>query len=323
MCETYPRPFVNIAWFELVHILQTALPLDTVVSDHNCVRYTVVEEEGGWVVPEFEDQGEVVRARVLIGADGGRSTVRAQALMDGSPKYSGIMSWRGVLDSDSSLVPSHQQITISDGSPGGGPSRMFLAVDVQARITAWVAFAFMTKPPVDPGDGSFSHVACIKREFGAWENGVFDKLIANTDPDTILPLAIHERDPTQGSWGAGRVSLVGDAAHMMQPWLGQGTNTTIEDAYVLADTLAHVCISKEGAADKLADASVVDCALRQYEEKRRMRTDTLQMWSSQAPLRPLDQKPPPNSMRQFMRSKEEDDWMYTFSTEVTPGPVVS
>ena len=92
---------------------------------------------------------------------------------------------------------------------------------------------------------------------------------------------------------------------------------------MLADTLAHVCNSKEGAADKLADASVVDGALRQYEEKRKMRIDALQKWSSQAPLRPLDQKPPPNSMRQFMRSKEEDDWMYTFSTEVTPGPVAS
>ena len=279
------------------------------------------------MIPEFEGQGEAVKARILIGADGGRSTVRAQALKDGAPKYSGIMSWRGVLDSDSSLVPSHQQMTIIDGGPEGGPSRMLLAIDVQAQIIAWAAFAFMTKPPMDPRDKSICglhNVACIKEEFGVGENELFDRLIAGTDPDSILPLAIHDRDPTQGSWGAGRVSLVGDAAHLMQPWLGQGTNTTIEDAYVLADILAQ-CVrsSKEGASDKLADASVVDCALRQYEEKRRMRTDTLQTWSSQAALRPLDQKPPPNAMKPFMRSKEEDDWMYTFSAEEPPSPPVS
>ena len=318
MCETYPRPFVNIAWFELVHILQTALPPDTFVPDHNFLRYRIVEEDGGWVIPEFEGLGEVVRTRILIGADGGRSTVRAQALRDGPPTYSGVMSWRGVLNSDSSLVPSQQQITISDGGPEGGPSKMFLAVDIQARLTAWVAFAFMTKPPVIPEDGSFSHAACIKREFGSWENEVFNKLIDSTDPDTILPLAIHERGPIQGDWGVGRVSLVGDAAHMMQPWLGQGTNTTIEDAYVLADSLAQACNANEGPMDKLSDASVVESALRQYEKRRRTRTDTLQIWSSQAPLRPLNEKPPPNVMRQFMRSKEEDDWMYTFSTEGPP-----
>jgi salicylate hydroxylase len=63
-------------------------------------------------------------------------------------------------------------------------------------------------------------------------------------------------------WGRGPVTLLGDAAHPMLPFLAQGAATAIEDAAVLADCLAQ--------ADSPADA------LRTYEGLRRGRTARVQ-----------------------------------------------
>lgn len=67
---------------------------------------------------------------------------------------------------------------------------------------------------------------------------------------------VYDRPPTK-HWGAGRVTLLGDAAHPMTNAVGQGANMTIEDAVVLG-ALLH------GATDPVA-------ALRTYERKRMRR----------------------------------------------------
>src|SRR5262249_57035233 len=60
-------------------------------------------------------------------------------------------------------------------------------------------------------------------------------------------------------WGAGAVTLLGDAAHPMLPYLAQGAAMAIEDAAVLAQRLA-------GTRDNPA------AAMRRYERQRRSRT---------------------------------------------------
>jgi 2-polyprenyl-6-methoxyphenol hydroxylase-like FAD-dependent oxidoreductase len=64
--------------------------------------------------------------------------------------------------------------------------------------------------------------------------------------------------PRRDSWGAGLVTLLGDAAHPMAPALGQGACQAIEDGVFLGRFL-------KGDADP-ADA------LRRYEQKRIERT---------------------------------------------------
>lgn len=68
---------------------------------------------------------------------------------------------------------------------------------------------------------------------------------------------IHWRKPLR-SWGRGRVTLLGDAAHAMTPDLGQGAGQALEDAVVLAATLR--------------DADDLDTSLRAYERARIART---------------------------------------------------
>src|SRR4029077_16955293 len=70
------------------------------------------------------------------------------------------------------------------------------------------------------------------------------------------------RDPSW-SWGNGLVSLIGDAAHPMLPFLAQGAAMAIEDAAVLARELSRSPVDPAGA-------------LRRYEQARKRRTARIQ-----------------------------------------------
>jgi salicylate hydroxylase len=74
---------------------------------------------------------------------------------------------------------------------------------------------------------------------------------------------LFDRDPLP-SWGRGRVTLLGDAAHPMLPFLSQGAASAIEDGYVLARELARA-------------PGDLGAALAAYEAERQPRTARIQL----------------------------------------------
>ena len=144
-----------------------------------------------------------------------------------------------------------------------GPGRHFVHYPISAgRLINIVAMA----PAGDwrseswTADGEISDLA---REFERWDERVHQLIVSATQTKRW---ALFDRAPLE-QWTAGRVALLGDAAHAMLPFLAQGAAQGVEDAVTLADCL------------KSAKSDTVETALKRYEELRRPRANHVLLMS--------------------------------------------
>jgi 2-polyprenyl-6-methoxyphenol hydroxylase-like FAD-dependent oxidoreductase len=210
----------------------------------------------GKTFESFEPVGDEVRLKftggetdvcdVLVCADGLHSRARAQLLGDGMPVYRGYTVWRGIARLE------HPALAPRTASEIYGSGQRFGIGAVGMGRTGWWATA---NEPESAAELPAEHQKKLLRLFGAWPSPVTE-LIEATPSETILRNSTYDRPPAE-CWGVGRVTLLGDAAHPMTPNFGQGGCMAIEDAAVLARSLA-----------KYADVS---SALRAYESHRRAR----------------------------------------------------
>jgi 2-polyprenyl-6-methoxyphenol hydroxylase-like FAD-dependent oxidoreductase len=96
--------------------------------------------------------------------------------------------------------------------------------------------AKITSPPgVWPAMGQQGALTALLDRIADWHEPVV-RMVRSANPAHLSVTDIHDRDPVS-RWVEGRVALLGDAAHPMAPAMGQGANTAIEDAVVLARSL--------------------------------------------------------------------------------------
>jgi FAD-dependent urate hydroxylase len=222
---------------------------------HLGAKFEGVEEDSTGVTVQFEG-GRTERGAVLVGADGARSRVRSHSIGDGEPRPANVVVWRSMPGFEHPLLP-----------PGVlrqayGPGKMFSTVPGTNQRVFWFAVGLLSEFGERPVDG-------VKRElldaYGNWAEPIVE--LIQTTPDTeIARTRIFDRRPAS-HWSTARVTLAGDAAHPMQPTLGQGASTGIEDGVVLAKYLS--------AAGNLADTAAVQRALQAYEADRIARTSPI------------------------------------------------
>ena len=104
-------------------------------------------------------------------------------------------------------------------------------------------------------------------------------LIQATDEDSVLRRDIYDRTPIF-TWGKGRVTLLGDSVHAMQPNMGQGGCMAIEDGYQLALEL------DKAWNESVASGSPIDIvsSLKSYESSRRIRVAVIHGMARMAAL---------------------------------------
>jgi 2-polyprenyl-6-methoxyphenol hydroxylase-like FAD-dependent oxidoreductase len=204
---------------ELQRVLLDAVGPGRVHLGHACVS---VAEDASGVVARFAN-GHEVRADALVGADGLHSAVRAHVHGSEPPRYSGYTAWRGV-------VPfPHSRLCIGES---WGLGQRFGQMPMSGGNVYWFATANVPAGSRSP-DGEKAE---LRRRFRGWHDPIED-LIEATPEAAILRNDIYDRAPLR-SWGHGRLTLLGDAAHPMTPNLGQGGCQAIEDAVVLGRACA-------------------------------------------------------------------------------------
>ncbi|XP_078165450.1 zeaxanthin epoxidase (ZEP) (ABA1) isoform X2 [Carex rostrata] len=241
-----------ISRMTLQQILAKALGDDIILNDSNVVDFV---DDGNKVTVTLEN-GQQFEGDLLVGADGIGSRVRKILFGPKDATYSGYTCYTGIAD----FVPP--DIETVGYRVFLGHKQYFVSSDVGAGKMQWYAFHNEPAGGTDPENGKKKRLLDI---FGDWCDNAVD-LIKATDEEAILRRDIYDRAPTI-TWGKGRVTLLGDSIHAMQPNLGQGGCMAIEDSYQLAVELEKAWVE----SSKTGTPVDVVSSLKRYEEERRLR----------------------------------------------------
>ena len=178
------------------------------------------------------DDDTTATADVMIAADGLRSIVRDTLFASRPPQFSGHVAWRALVPA-SSLPPLYTAPTnINSIAPG------LAAVTYPVRGRKLVNIVALTKSDdwAEEGWSVKAKKSELLARFEGWSDHVVTALNAIPD-DAIYRWGLFLREPLD-QWVKGRCALLGDAAHPMLPYMGQGASCAIEDAIVLGRCFA-------------------------------------------------------------------------------------
>ncbi|MBB6253114.1 FAD-dependent monooxygenase [Nitrospirillum iridis] len=202
--------------------------------------------------------GRTIEGDVLIGADGVKSVVR-RGFEEKAPHFTGHVAWRA-------LVPVDDTLADLAAWPGVhiGPQRMVVRYPVRGSKILNLVFFARQEGWTQDGWTIPASRSDLEGTFAGWASEV-QTMIAAVREGEFYKWAINARQPLS-TWVQGRVALLGDAAHGMTPFLGQGAACAIEDAIVLARALAASATPEEG--------------LRRYQGARHERATFIQLESN-------------------------------------------
>jgi len=242
--------------------LHAALSAAVLANDRNCIHLDhafsgLCQGESG-VTAHFAN-GATIRADALIGCDGYRSTVRDRLFGSPPVTFTGQVSFRALVRSESLPEEIRQQAECLYVGPGRMllhyplRNRALMNVVAHARQDRWEAEGWAI--PAQRSE--------FLQRYSDFHPNVL-QLIEAIEPNALFKWGLRDREPLP-QWTLGRVSTLGDAAHPMSPFLGQGAVMAIEDGMVLGR-----CFAKAGTAEE---------ALTLYETARKPRANAAQLYS--------------------------------------------
>ena len=306
--ERYGAPYVVIHRSDLHRVLLEGC-VAAGVNLINDVMVDSVETLNGRAVAHTE-AGVDYEADVVIGADGLKSTLRPLVASD-EPVSSAYVAYRGT-------------VPITSETP---------ATDLEDVVVYLGPDCHLVQYPLRKGE-LLNTVAVFKSasfERGEEQYGGVDELqaaykdcvpavqaaLANLGTGIRWPM--YDRDPIE-NWVAGRMVLMGDAAHPMLQYLAQGACQALEDAAVLQDVTAGTVFTTDGV-----DPAAWDDAIAAFNSARATRTARVQrtarVWGESWHVSGLAR-----TLRNLLFKSRKDndfqynDWLYGQAGEGLPAP---
>jgi 2-polyprenyl-6-methoxyphenol hydroxylase-like FAD-dependent oxidoreductase len=250
----YSRPEMDRG--TLRKILLDSLRPETVVWDRHFL--SMGKHGGGWML-HFRN-GASAYADLVIATDGANSKIRPY-VTDIKALYSGITMVELKIKDAANTIPVIHELLNGGKVMAFGDGKCILGGqkgtgDLGFYLSLKIAEAWGTGNHLDYADNTHL-LAWFKREYTGWAD-MWDEIIINA-ANPIIPRPIYYM-PLNQTWKAQpNVTLLGDAAHVMPPFAGEGANMAMLDALELSECLT---------SDKFSDLQE---AIAAYETEMRRR----------------------------------------------------
>jgi salicylate hydroxylase len=239
----FGAPNLTVHRADLLDVLRGALNAVDIRLGARCLG---VEARPRGALARFAD-GSAIEADVIVGADGIHSVVRRSLFGPDAPRFTGCICWRGM--ASAAAVP--RDIAVAEGAMWMGPHGHVVHYPVRRGELINIVAHFDSDAWTEESWTRECDLAELTTTYAGWHP---DLLRLYPCSARWYKWALYDRDPPE-RWSKGRVTLLGDCAHAMLPYLGQGAAMAIEDACVLAAAIAR-------------HADDLDTALLAYERAR-------------------------------------------------------
>lgn len=249
--ERFGEPIYALHRADLHQMLLQAVDTANLHTAHRAVS-VVGERDGARVTFDAPGGPLTASADLVVGADGVHSQIRSSLFPDHpGATYAGYFCWRGIVPADCVKRLSFDAAL----TESWGRGLRFGAALLGDGRAYWFACAALPE-----GTHRDDHLDDVAGRFSGWHAPI-PQLLAVTPREALIRNDIYYVRAPLRSFVDGRVALLGDAAHAVTPDIGQGACLAIEDAVVLATSVA--------------EGTDVPSGLLAYDAARRSRTQQM------------------------------------------------
>lgn len=254
----YGAPWLVLARSDLHHALSEAAADQVDVELHTGAEVADFADHSRGVTVSVHAGGETREemGAALIGADGLRSKVRARLHGKTPPRFHKLSVWRALIPTKN-LPALMTEPVVRLWFANNGHVVHYPVANFE-RINLVLVFP----EEHESADGEERSISQLPASCMRWAKPLRDLIEA---APSFRRWPLYDRPPL-ATWGKDHVTLLGDAAHPMLPFMAQGAAAAIEDALVLAKQLQGAHQTENDIAPRL----------RAYEAARAPRTAQLQ-----------------------------------------------